>query len=118
MVVGIRMATVPVAPLESAAGPPVDVDRFIARNSPDWARLEGLARRGAGSLSPDEVQEMVALYQRTSTHLTHARTERADPALVARLTRTAPTASGGTSTTTPPPPSGAPPAEHLEGKKR
>ncbi|HEY9556944.1 MAG TPA: stage II sporulation protein M [Acidimicrobiales bacterium] len=82
------------APLESAAGPPVDVDRFIARNSPDWARLEGLARRGAGSLSPDEVQEMVALYQRTSTHLSHARTERADPALVARLTRTVATASG------------------------
>src|SRR3546814_8820593 len=61
MVVVIPMATVPVAPLESAAGPPVDVDRFIARNSPDWARLEGLARRGAGSLSPDEDQEMGAL---------------------------------------------------------
>src|SRR3546814_9421988 len=94
MVVLFRSATVPVAPPERAAGPPVDVDRFIARNSPDWARLEGLARRGAGSLSPDEVQEMVALYQRTSTHLSHARTERADPALVARLTRTVATASG------------------------
>lgn len=83
----IRVATVPVAPLRSAAAPAVDVDRFIARNSASWARLEALARRGAGSLSPTEVRELVSLYQQASTHLSHARTERADPALVSRLTR-------------------------------
>src|SRR3546814_19639645 len=103
MVVVIRMATVPVAPLESAAGPPVDVDRFIARNSPDWARLEGLARRGAGSLSPDEVQAMVAPYPRTATHLSPARTERPAPPRVARPTRPAAPASGALSRPPPPP---------------
>lgn len=36
---------------------------------------------------PAEVDEMVQLYQRASTHLSHARTQRADPALVTRLTR-------------------------------
>jgi uncharacterized membrane protein SpoIIM required for sporulation len=72
----------------------VDVDRFIARNSASWSRLEALARRGAGSLSPVEVQELVSLYQQTSTHLSHVRTERADPALVARLTRLVATAAG------------------------
>ena len=65
----------------------MDVDRFIARNSATWARLDALARQGGGRLSPVEVQELVALYQQTSSHLSHARTERADPALVARLTR-------------------------------
>ena len=65
----------------------MDIDRFIARNSPGWARLEALVRRGAGSLTPAEVDELVQLYQRASAHLSHARTVRADAALVARLTR-------------------------------
>ena len=72
----------------------MDVDRFIARNSAAWARLEALARRRSGSLSPREVQELVSLYQQASTHLSHARTERADPALVARLTRLVSSAAG------------------------
>lgn len=72
----------------------MDVDRFIARNSASWARLESLARRGGGRLSPMEVQELVSLYQQTSSHLSHARTERADAALVARLTRLVATAAG------------------------
>ncbi len=65
----------------------MDVDRFIARNQAGWARLEALTRRRAGSLSAEEVHELVQRYQQTSTHLSHARTARADPALVARLTR-------------------------------
>ncbi len=65
----------------------MDVDRFIARNQQSWTRREALIRRRAGSLTPTEVRELVQLYQLTSTHLSHARTERADPALVARLTR-------------------------------
>lgn len=72
----------------------MDVDRFIARNSASWARLESLARRGPGSLSPVEVQELVSLHQQASTNLSHASTQRADPALVARLTRLVATSAG------------------------
>ena len=42
---------------------------------------------GSARLGPAEVDELVQLYQRASTHLSHARTQRADPALVTRLTR-------------------------------
>ena len=72
----------------------MDVDRFIVTNQPAWLRLEQLTKASPGSLSPDEVEEMVQLYQRASTHLSHARTERADPALVARLTRLVARAAG------------------------
>jgi uncharacterized membrane protein SpoIIM required for sporulation len=72
----------------------VDVDRFIARNQPGWTRLEELARVPRRSLTPVQVEELVQLYQRTSSHLSHARTERADPALIARLTRLVATAAG------------------------
>jgi uncharacterized membrane protein SpoIIM required for sporulation len=67
----------------------VDVDRFILRNQDSWARLEQLsaAARSRRALPPAEVDELVQLYQRASAHLSHARTERADPALVVRLTR-------------------------------
>ncbi len=43
--------------------------------------------RKARALSPSELDELVALYQRTSTHLSMARTAFNDPALTARLTR-------------------------------
>ena len=72
----------------------MDVDRFIARNQSAWTRLEALTRLGRGSLGPAEVEEVVQLYQRTSAHLSHARSERADPALVARLTRLVAGAAG------------------------
>jgi uncharacterized membrane protein SpoIIM required for sporulation len=72
----------------------VDVDRFIARNQASWTRLEELSRVPRRSLTPALVDELVQLYQRTSAHLSHARTERADPALVARLTRLVATAAG------------------------
>ena len=42
---------------------------------------------GSARLGPAEVDELVQLYQRASTHLSHARTQRADPTLVTRLTR-------------------------------
>jgi len=38
-------------------------------------------------MTPAQIEELVQLYQRTSAHLSYARSERADPALVARLTR-------------------------------
>ena len=72
----------------------MDVDRFIARNQASWTRLEELTRVPRRSLTPALVDELVQLYQRTSAHLSHARTERADPALVARLTRLVATAAG------------------------
>jgi uncharacterized membrane protein SpoIIM required for sporulation len=65
----------------------VDIDRFITTNQASWVRLEELtASAGRARLGPAEVDELVQLYQRASTHLSHARTQRADPALVARLT--------------------------------
>jgi uncharacterized membrane protein SpoIIM required for sporulation len=74
--------------------PAVDVDRFIARNQPSWTRLEQLAGTRRRELSPAQVEELAQLYQRTSAHLSHARTQQADPALVARLTRLVATAAG------------------------
>jgi len=66
----------------------VDIDRFITDNQASWARLEQLtAQAGSARFGPAEVDEMVQLYQRASTHLSHARTQRADPGLVNRLTR-------------------------------
>lgn len=64
----------------------MDVDRFIARNQTSWNRLEVLTRQSRRSLTPAQVEELVQLYQRTSAHLSYARTERADAALIARLT--------------------------------
>ena len=65
----------------------MDIDRFITTNQASWLRLEELtASAGRARLGPSEVDELVQLYQRASTHLSHARTQRADPALVARLT--------------------------------
>lgn len=72
----------------------MDVDRFIARNQTSWLRLEELLRVPRRSLTPAQVDELVQLYQRTSTHLSHARTQQADPALVARLTRLVATSAG------------------------
>lgn len=82
------------AGLPSPGGTPVDVDRFIVQNQPGWVRLEHLVRTARRRPSVEEVAELVQLYQRTSTHLAHVRRERADPALVARLTRLVASAAG------------------------
>lgn len=66
----------------------MDVDRFVAQNAPTWDRLgalSGQARRGVGRLDAGELDELVRLYQRTSTHLSYARTYYRDPPLTARL---------------------------------
>ena len=55
----------------------VDIDRYIARNEAAWTRLAeltGRARRHVGRLSPGELDELIMLYQRTSTHLSYVRT--------------------------------------------
>lgn len=72
----------------------MDVDRFIATNEASWKRLEALTRLRRRSLRPAQIDELVLLYQRTSAHLSAARTERVDPALVARLTRLVAAAAG------------------------
>jgi uncharacterized membrane protein SpoIIM required for sporulation len=67
----------------------LDIDRFIASHAPTWQRLvdlTGRARRGIGRLETAELDELVKLYQRTSTRLSYARTYYRDPALVTRLT--------------------------------
>lgn len=67
----------------------MDLDRFLATNQPLWDRLAVLTARGArgaSRLSAAEIDELVRLYQRTSSHLSYARTYYRDPALTARLT--------------------------------
>src|SRR4051795_4508529 len=68
----------------------MDLDRFIVRNAGAWRRLEDLTvrarRSGQRALAPAEVDELVALYQRTSAQLSHARTYYDDPGLTSRLT--------------------------------
>ncbi|HVF13280.1 MAG TPA: stage II sporulation protein M [Acidimicrobiales bacterium] len=67
----------------------MDVDSYIRTNQPVWARLDELttrAGRGVGRLSAAELEELVRLYLRVSTHLSYARTFYRDPALTASLT--------------------------------
>src|SRR5881227_2933520 len=66
----------------------MDVDTFLTTNQATWDRLSALvarAGRGVRRLSPDELEELVAMYQRTATHLSYARTTFRDPALTASL---------------------------------
>ena len=68
----------------------MDIDRYIQRNEPTWRRLSQLSRQAGRSvkrLGDDEVTELVALYQRVSAQLSHARTTYGDPDLNARLSR-------------------------------
>lgn len=62
----------------------MDVDVFVAAHSAEWDRLSALVKRG-GSLSGAEVDELVALYQRSATHLSQVRASAPDPALIGRL---------------------------------
>ena len=67
----------------------MDLDRFLATNQPVWDRLGALvhqARGGANRLRAEEIDELVRLYQRTSSHLSYVRTYYRDPALTAQLT--------------------------------
>jgi uncharacterized membrane protein SpoIIM required for sporulation len=62
----------------------VDVDVFVAEHRGDWARLDQLIKRRR-SLSGQEVDELVALYQRTAAQLSVVQTLGLDSALSARL---------------------------------
>jgi len=66
----------------------VDIDRYIASNTPVWNRLAELtarSQRGVGRLSAAELDELVRLYQRVAGHLSYAQTYYRDPGLVAKL---------------------------------
>ncbi|WP_017570956.1 stage II sporulation protein M [Nocardiopsis halotolerans] len=62
----------------------MDIDVFAAVHAPEWKRLEELARRRR-SLDGEEIDELVELYQRVSTHLSVVRSSGQDPVLVGRL---------------------------------
>jgi uncharacterized membrane protein SpoIIM required for sporulation len=67
----------------------VDIDAFVAANQGAWWRLQQLTERARKltQVTPDELDEMVHLYQRSGANLANARVEyAADSALVNRLT--------------------------------
>ena len=53
---------------------------FVAAHQADWARLETLVKRRR-KLSGEEIDELVARYQRTATQLSVLRSGGHDPAL-------------------------------------
>jgi uncharacterized membrane protein SpoIIM required for sporulation len=61
----------------------VDTDAFIAVHRPQWERLGELTR--ARTLDAAGIDELIALYQETATHLSTVRSTNPDPALTARL---------------------------------
>lgn len=62
----------------------MDLDVFVDTHRAEWERLAALVKR-SGSLSGPEVDELVALYQRSATHLSQVQAAAPDPALVGRL---------------------------------
>lgn len=64
----------------------MDLDVFVTAHTDEWDRLDQLLRRGR-RLTGTEADELVALYQRTATHLSLMRSSAPDPVLVGRLTQ-------------------------------
>lgn len=62
----------------------MDVDAFVLAHRGTWDRLEHLVKRRR-TLTGAEVDELVELYQRVSTHLSLVRTSSTDGELVGRL---------------------------------
>ncbi|MFI6574420.1 stage II sporulation protein M [Nocardiopsis sp. NPDC050513] len=62
----------------------MDIDVFAAAHAKEWDRLDRLVGRRR-RLSGEEVDELVGLYQRVSTHLSVVRSSGQDPVLVGRL---------------------------------
>ncbi|MEU5786687.1 stage II sporulation protein M [Micromonospora purpureochromogenes] len=63
----------------------MDLDAYVAEHQHEWRRLEQLCDRRR--LDADEVDELVALYQRAATHLSALRSRSPDPGLVSRLSQ-------------------------------
>jgi len=67
----------------------MDIDAFVATHQYSWSRLADLTARAQKlkQMSAAELDELVSLYQRASSHLAHARVAYgADEAVVGRLT--------------------------------
>jgi uncharacterized membrane protein SpoIIM required for sporulation len=62
----------------------VDVDAFVLAHRATWDRLERLVKNRR-RLTGTEVDELVELYQRVSTHLSMLRSASSDSALIGRL---------------------------------
>ncbi len=62
----------------------MDVDAFVLAHRPTWDRLEQLVKRRR-RLTGAEVDELVDLYQRVSTHLSMVRSASGDSVMVGRL---------------------------------
>ena len=62
----------------------MDVDAFVLAHRATWDRLEQLLKRRR-RLSGPEIDELVELYQRVSTHLSMVRSSSGDALLVGRL---------------------------------
>ncbi|CAM5708780.1 Stage II sporulation protein M OS=Streptomyces alboniger OX=132473 GN=CP975_13760 PE=4 SV=1 [Streptomyces alboniger] len=63
----------------------MDLDVFVTAHRAEWDRLDALLRRQR-RLSGAEIDELVALYQRTATHLSLIQSGAPDPQLAGRLT--------------------------------
>lgn len=61
----------------------MDLDAYVAEHGAEWRRLEHLT--GRRRLDAAEVDELVALYQRSATHLSALRARAPEPTLVNRL---------------------------------
>lgn len=74
----------------------MDVDAFVAAHRVSWARLQQLVRRAQrpSRLSGAEIDELVALYQRTATHLSIVQSRSPDSQLIANLSRLTAAARG------------------------
>ncbi|MFI1567206.1 stage II sporulation protein M [Streptomyces sp. NPDC020490] len=64
----------------------MDLDVFVSAHRAEWDRLETLLGRRR-RLSGAEVDELVALYQRTATHLSLIQSSAPDPQLTGRLSQ-------------------------------
>ncbi|MEU3856774.1 stage II sporulation protein M [Streptomyces sp. NPDC028722] len=64
----------------------MDLDVFVSVHRAEWDRLDALLRRRR-RLTGAEADELVALYQRTATHLSLIRSSAPDPQLTGRLSQ-------------------------------
>ncbi|MFD0255006.1 stage II sporulation protein M [Streptomyces sp. NPDC127113] len=62
----------------------MDLDVFVSAHRAEWDRLDALLRR---RLTGAETDELVALYQRTATHLSLIQSSAPDPQLTGRLSQ-------------------------------
>ncbi|MFF0228204.1 stage II sporulation protein M [Streptomyces sp. NPDC004629] len=64
----------------------MDLDVFVSAHRAEWDRLDALLRRRR-RLNGAEADELVALYQRTATHLSLIQSSAPDPQLTGRLSQ-------------------------------